>query len=272
MAIQIKTLEQLQVMRRAGLLVGETLALLKSSIKVGMRTDALDAIAAANIKRGGGTSNFKGYGSPRFTGTICVSINEEIVHGIPGDRVIEDGDIVSIDCGAIVDGWHGDAAFSTVVGRVDPADQKLLDVCEESMWRGIAAGAVGAKLSNIGAAIESYINSQGKYGILREYGGHGIGTEMHMEPHVLNFGKAGYGPEIVAGMTLAIEPMITRGTHKTKILKDEWTVVSTDGSRGAHFENSYAILPDGKPFVLTALDGGRERLGALGVEISEMLT
>ena len=272
MAIQIKTLEQLQVMRRAGLLVGETLALLKSSIKVGMRTDALDAIAAANIKRNGGISNFKGYGNPGFTGTICVSINDEIVHGIPGERVIEDGDIVSIDCGAIVDGWHGDAAFSTIVGTANPADQKLLDVCDESMWRGIAAGSVGAKLSNIGAAIEGYINSQGKYGILREYGGHGIGTEMHMEPHVLNFGKPGFGPEIVAGMALAIEPMITGGTHKTKILKDEWTVVSIDSSRGAHFENSYCLLPDGKPFVLTALDGGRERLGALGIEISEMLT
>jgi len=269
MAIQIKTLEQLQTMRRAGLLVGETLALLASSIKVGMRTDALDAIAAANIKRGGGTSNFKGYHG--FPATICVSINDEIVHGIPGDRIIEDGDIVSIDCGAIIDGWHGDAAFSTIVGTANPADQQLLDVCDESMWRGIAAGSVGAKLSNIGAAIEGYIKSQGKYGILQEYGGHGIGTEMHMEPHVLNFGKPGLGPEIVVGMALAIEPMITRGTHKTKILKDEWTVVSTDGSRGSHFENSYAILPDGKPFVLTAIDGGRKRLGALGVEISGLL-
>lgn len=256
-------------MRRAGLVVGETLARLATSIKVGMRTDALDAIAAANIKRNGGTSNFKGYHG--FPATICVSINDEIVHGIPGDRVLEDGDVVSIDCGAIIDGWHGDAAFSTIVGAADPADKKLLEVCDESMWRGIAAGGVGAKLSDIGNAIESYTKSQGKYGILQEYGGHGIGTEMHMEPHVLNFGKAGFGPEIVVGMALAIEPMITRGTHKTKVLQDEWTVVSTDGSRGAHFENSYALLPDGKPFVLTAIDGGRARLSALGVEISDLL-
>ena len=270
MAIQIKTLEQLKIMRRAGLLVGETLELLKSSIKVGMRTDALDAIAAANIKRGGGTSNFKGYHG--YPATICISINDEIVHGIPGDRVIEDGDVVSIDCGAIIDGWHGDAAFSVGVGSVDPADQKMMDVCEESMWRGIAAGKNGAKLTDIGHAIEEYINSQGKYGILQEYGGHGIGTEMHQEPHVLNFGKAGNGPEIVPGFALAIEPMITRGTAKTRVLADEWTVVSQDNSRGAHFENSYAIAPDGKPFVLTAIDGGRAKLASLGVEVTDLLS
>ena len=275
MTIQIKTFEQLQVMRRAGLLVGNTLELLKSSIKVGMRTDALDAIAAANIKRGGGTSNFKGYqgyqGQTRFSGTVCVSINDEIVHGIPSDRVIEDGDVVSIDCGAIINGWHGDAAISVGVGKVDPANQKLMDVCEESMWRGIAAGSVGARLSDIGHAIEDYIKSQGKYGILREYGGHGIGTEMHQEPHVLNFGNRGTGPELTPGFVLAIEPMITRGTHKTKVLNDDWTVVSADKSHGAHFENTYCLLPDGKPFVLTALDGGKERLGVLGIEVSDLL-
>ena len=269
MAIEFKTLDQLKIMRKAGLLVGQTLQLLKESIKVGMRTDALDAIAAANIKRGGGTSNFLGYHG--FPATICVSVNDEIVHGIPGERVLESGDVVSIDCGAIIDGWHGDAAISVIVGDVDPVDQKLIDVCEESMWRGIAAGKAGASLSDIGHAIEGYITAQGKYGILQEYGGHGIGTAMHQEPHVLNFGKAGLGPRLEVGMALAIEPMITRGTHKTHVLKDDWTVVTNDGSRGSHWENSYAILPDGRPFVLTALDGGRERLGALGVEISDLL-
>jgi methionyl aminopeptidase len=239
MAIQIKNLDQLKVMRRAGLLVGETLQVLRENIKAGMTTDALDAIASATIKRGGGTSNFLGYhGYPK---TICVSVNDEIVHGIPGTRIINDGDLVSIDCGAIIDGWHGDAAFSIGIGKVDPADQKLMDVCEESMWVGIAAGRNGGRLSDIGSAIEGYINSQGKYGILQEYGGHGIGTEMHQEPHVLNFGKAGQGPEIIPGMALAIEPMITRGSAKTKVLGDDWTVVSKDNSRGAHFENSYVI-------------------------------
>jgi methionyl aminopeptidase len=147
-----------------------------------------------------------------------------------------------------------------------------MDVCEESMWRGIAAGQVGGRLTDISFAIESYIDSQGKYGILQEYGGHGIGTEMHQEPHVLNFGKRGNGPELVAGMALAIEPMITRGTHKTKVLGDDWTVVSQDKSRGAHFEHSYALLPDGKPFVLTAADGGRAKLASLGVEVSDLLS
>ncbi|CAB4889242.1 unannotated protein [freshwater metagenome] len=270
MAIQIKNLDQLKVMRRAGLLVGQTLQVLRENIKVGMTTDALDAIASANIKRGGGTSNFLGYhGYPK---TICVSVNEEIVHGIPGPRILNDGDVVSIDCGAIIEGWHGDAAFSIGLGAVDPEDQKMMDVCEESMWRGIAAGAENARLSDIGNAIEQYINSQGKYGILREYGGHGIGTEMHQEPHVLNFGRKGFGPKIEQGLALAIEPMITRGTEKTKVLGDDWTVVSTDSSRGAHFENSYVICPDGKPFVLTAIDGGGENLGRLGLQISDLLS
>ncbi len=269
MAIQIKTLEQLKIMRCAGLVVGQTLELLKASIKPGMTTDALNVIAAASIKRAGATPNFLNYHG--FPAVICVSVNDEIVHGIPGPRVINDGDVVSIDCGAIIDGWHGDAAFSIGVGKVDPQDQKLMDVCEESMWRGIAAGKNGAKLTDIGYAVEQYTNSQGKYGILREYGGHGIGTEMHQEPHVLNFGKAGQGPEIVPGLALAIEPMITRGSDRTKVLSDDWTVVSVDKSRGSHFEHSYAICPDGKPFVLTALDGGLEKLASLGVEISDQL-
>ncbi len=269
MAIQLKTLDELKIMRRAGLVVAQIHQAIREVIKPGMTTDALDVIAAAVIKRGGATSNFLNYHG--FPSTICVSINDEIVHGIPGAKLINDGDVVSVDCGAIVDGWHGDAAFSIGIGRVDPADQKLMDVCEQSMWRGIAAGKSGAKLTDIGYAIEQYTNSQGKYGILREYGGHGIGTEMHQAPHVLNFGKAGQGPEIVPGLVLAIEPMITRGSERTKVLSDDWTVVSVDKSRGAHFEHTYAICPDGKPFVMTAIDGGKEQLARLGVEISELL-
>lgn len=269
MAIQIKTLDQLQVMRRAGLVVAQIHQSIREAIKPGMTTDALDVIAAAVIKRGGATSNFLNYHG--FPATICVSINDEIVHGIPGPKIINDGDIVSVDCGAIVDGWHGDAAFSIGVGTISAEDQKLMDVCEESMWHGIAAGKNGAKLSDIGYAIEQYTNSQGKYGILQEYGGHGIGTEMHQEPHVLNFGKAGNGPQLVPGFALAIEPMITRGSARTKVLADDWTVVSADKSHGAHFEHTYCIAPDGKPFVLTAIDGGRADLARFGVEISELL-
>jgi len=257
-------------MRRAGLLVRSTLDLVKSQIKAGITTSALDAIAEANIKRGGGTSNFKGYHG--FPATICVSINDEIVHGIPGERMIMPGDVVSVDCGAIVDGWHGDAAFTVIVDPVDKDQQKMLDVCEESMWVGIAAGVAGAKLSDIGHAIENYVNSQGKYGILREYGGHGIGTAMHMEPHILNYGKPGNGPKIEAGMVFAIEPMITMGSERTRVLEDNWTVVTVDKSRGAHFENSYCIAPDGKPFVLTSIDGGKADLARFGIEVSELLS
>ena len=269
MAIQIKTLDQLKTMRRAGLLVRSTLELIKSQIKPGITTSALDAVAEAHIKRRGGTSNFKGYHG--FPATICVSINDEIVHGIPGDRMIVPGDVVSIDCGAIIDGWHGDAAFSVVVEPIDSATQKMLDVCEESMWVGIAAGIAGARLSDIGHAIENYINSQGKYGILREYGGHGIGTAMHMEPHILNYGKPGNGPKIEPGMVFAIEPMITLGSERTKVLEDNWTVVTVDKSHGSHFENTYCIAPDGKPFVLTEEDGGKANLARFGIEVSNLI-
>ena len=263
-------MDQLKTMRRAGLLVRGTLDLIKSQIKAGITTSALDAIAEANIKRGGGTSNFKGYHG--FPATICVSINDEIVHGIPGERMIMPGDVVSVDCGAIIDGWHGDAAFTVIVDPIDKDQQKMLDVCEESMWVGISAGAAGAKLSDIGHAIESYVNSQGKYGILREYGGHGIGTAMHMEPHILNYGKPGNGPTIEAGMVFAIEPMITMGSERTRVLEDNWTVVTVDKSRGSHFENSYCIAPDGKPFVLTSIDGGKADLARFGIEVSELFS
>ena len=256
-------------MRKAGLLVRNTLETVRANIKAGITTSALDAIAEATIKRGGGTSNFKGYHG--YPATICVSINDEIVHGIPGDRMIMPGDIVSVDCGAVIEGWHGDAAFSMIVEPIDDVRQRMLDVCEESMWHGIAAGAQGKNLSDIGAAIEKYVNSQGKYGILREYGGHGIGTAMHMEPHILNYGRAGNGPTIEIGMCFAIEPMITLGSEKTKVMSDEWTVVTIDNSHGSHFENTYCIAPDGKPFVLTEEDGGKSQLARFGVEVSTVI-
>jgi methionyl aminopeptidase len=269
MAIQIKTLDQLKSMRKAGLVVAHTLNMIRDSAEIGMTTVDLDLLAVRSLDKYNAKSSFKGYHG--YPSVICASVNEEVVHGIPNKRALQDGDILSVDFGAIIDGWHGDAAISIGMGSVDPADQKLMDVCEESMWRGIAAGVSGGKLTDISAAVESYINSQGKYGILREYGGHGIGSEMHQEPHILNFGKGGNGPDLIPGMALAIEPMITRGSEKTKVLSDDWTVVSQDHSRGAHFEHTYAIAPDGKPFVLTAIDGGKAELNRLGVEISELL-
>ena len=270
MAIELKSLEQLKLMRRAGIVVAESLQLIREAIEPGTTTNHLNEIAVKHLKKSGAKSNFLNYHG--YPAVICASINDQIVHGIPNDIKINEGDIVSIDFGAIVDGWHGDSAFSVVAGKADQEDLKLLATCEESMWRGIAAARVGGKLTDISSAIEQYINSQGKYGILREYGGHGIGTAMHQEPHVLNFGAPGMGPELEIGIALAIEPMITRGTHKTKVLDDEWTVVSQDGSRGAHFEHTFTLAPDGKPFVLTALDGGKSDLGRLGVEISSLIS
>ncbi len=269
MAIQIKTLDQLKLMRRAGLVVAETLDLIRVAIKPGVTTNQLNQIAVENLAKNKAKPNFLNYHG--YPAVICASVNDEIVHGIPNDRPIADGDVVSIDFGAIIEGWHGDSAFSVIAGTVDPEDQKLLATCEASMWAGIAAGKVGGKLTDISYAIEKLIHEQGHYGILREYGGHGIGTEMHQEPHVLNFGAAGMGPELKVGMALAIEPMITRGSAKTKVLSDEWTVVSQDGSRGAHFEHTFAFAPDGKPFVLTAIDGGKSELAAFGVEISSLI-
>ena len=269
MAIELKTLEQLKSMRKAGLVVADTLKLIKQSAQIGMTTLDLNEIAVTNLAKHGAKSSFLGYHG--FPAVICASVNEEVVHGIPNKRKLVSGDLLSVDFGAIIEDWHGDAAISFGLGKIDPADQKLMDVCEESMWRGIAAGKKGGKLTDISAAIEGYINSQGKYGILREYGGHGIGSAMHQEPHILNFGPAGNGPELVVGMALALEPMITRGNERTKVLSDDWTVVSHDSSKGAHFEHTYTIAPDGKAFVLTALDGGREQLGRLGIEISDLL-
>ena len=269
MAIELKNLDQLKSMRKAGLVVADTLQLLKQSAQVGMTTLELNEIAVANLAKHGAKSSFLGYHG--FPAVICASVNEEVVHGIPNKRKLVSGDLLSVDFGAIIEDWHGDAAISFGLGEIDPADQKLMDVCEESMWRGIAAGKKGGKLTDISAAIEGYINSQGKYGILREYGGHGIGSAMHQEPHILNFGPAGNGPELVVGMALALEPMITRGNERTKVLSDDWTVVSHDSSKGAHFEHTYTIAPDGKAFVLTALDGGKEQLGRLGIEISDLL-
>ena len=270
MAINLKNLDQLKLMRKAGLVVAEALELIKTEIAPGTTTNHLNEIAVKHLKKMNAKSNFLNYHG--YPAVICASVNDEIVHGIPNDRKIEDGDIVSIDFGAIVEGWHGDSAFSVVAGNADPEDLKLLATCEESMWRGIAAARVGGKLTDISSAIEQYINSQGKYGISREYGGHGIGTAMHEDPHILNFGAPGMGPQLEVGIALAIEPMITRGSQKTKVLDDEWTVVSQDGSRGAHFEHSFAFAPDGKPFVLTALDGGKSDLGRLGVEISAQIS
>jgi methionyl aminopeptidase len=213
--------------------------------------------------------SFLGYHG--FTGSLCTSVNEEVVHGIPGSRVLAEGDLISIDCGAIVDGWHGDAAISVVVGGRDaarPEDLELIDATEDSMWAGIAALAVGDSLYAVGAAVEDAIVEAAErdgrpYGIVEDYVGHGIGTEMHQDPQVPNYRVREKGPTVRSGTTVAIEPMVTLGTAETRVLQDDWTVVTTDGSRAAHWENSVAVTAEGL-WVLTALDGGKERLEAAG--------
>ncbi|MDN5892488.1 MAG: type I methionyl aminopeptidase [Nocardioides sp.] len=251
-------------MRVAGLLVGQTLELLRSSVSAGVSTGELDAIAEDSIRRGGGVPSFKGYSEPPFPASICASVNDEVVHGIPGERILVEGDVLSIDCGAIVDGWHGDAAITVPVGPVAVEVTELLRVTEESMWRGFAAARLGGKVGDISHAVESYVRSQGEYGVVEEFTGHGIGTAMHQPPDVPNFGRPGRGPKLVRGMALAVEPMITMGTRHCHLLDDEWTVATDDGGWAAHFENTFTLTPEG-PWILTALDGGEARLTELGV-------
>jgi len=260
--LEIKTPEQIADMRRAGLVVGRTLELLRSSVRAGISTGELDAIAEDNIRSSGATPSFKGYHG--FPGSICASVNDEVVHGIPGDRVLADGDVISIDCGAIVDGWHGDAAITVAVGDVPAEVTDLMRATEEAMWRGIAAARPGGRVTDISHAVETHVRSQGDYGILEDYVGHGIGSQMHLPPNVPNFGRPGRGPKLVEGLALAVEPMVTLGSKDTVVLDDDWTVVTSDGSWAAHFEHTFTLTPRGA-WVLTALDGGESALAALGV-------
>ena len=225
--IQGKTLEQLRAMRAAGIVVGQTLALLRDEVRPGMTTKELDTLAEEAIRSAGATPSFLGYHG--FTGTICTSVNDEIVHGIPGTRVLAAGDLVSIDCGAIVDGWHGDAAVSVIVGGREegrPEDLALIDATEESLYAGIAALAVGRPLYDVGAAVEYAIAAAGErdgraYGIVEDYVGHGIGTAMHMDPQVPNYRCREKGPIVVEGTTVAIEPMVTLGEQDNRVLDDD---------------------------------------------------
>jgi methionyl aminopeptidase len=255
-AIQVKSPEQLDRMYAAGQVVAHTLAVLKAAVRPGVSTAELDSIAEREIRAAGAVPSFLGYFG--YPASICTSVNEQVVHGIPSaEQVLKAGDLISIDCGAILGGWHGDSAVSVGVGEIDPADQALLDACEASMWAGIEQAAAGRRLSDISHAVEQSVRGSGDYGLIREYTGHGIGTEMHMDPAVRNYGPPGQGPRLHSGMALAIEPMITRGVRHVTELEDGWTVVSVDGSRAAHFEHTIAVTPDG-PWVLTARDEERE--------------
>jgi methionyl aminopeptidase len=274
--VELKSLDQVLLMRRAGLVVADALASVRAAARPGMTTADLDAVAAGVIGAAGADPSFLGYHG--FPATICTSVNEEVVHGIPGDRVLAAGDVVSVDCGAIVDGWHGDSAVTFLLGEdgahdpedagegFDPGDVLLVQATRTSMWAGIAALAGARRVGEVGDAVEAAVELAGdlhgtELGIVEDYTGHGIGSAMHQPPDVLNYRASGdRGPRVRPGMCLAIEPMVTRGSADTRVLADDWTVVTVDGSRAAHWEHSVAVLESGIA-VLTAPD-----LGAAGLE------
>ncbi|MDA8202016.1 MAG: type I methionyl aminopeptidase [Chloroflexi bacterium] len=249
--VTLKSRSQVEKMRTAGRLVADVLDRLSEEVRPGVTTGDLDRISAEMIRRAGGVPSFVGVPGPLapYRHTICVSIDDEVVHGIPGKRRIEPGEVVSIDAGAIIDGWHGDAARTFVVGDVPPEVRLLVDETRRAMDAGIAAARPGASIGDVAAAVEGVALEHG-YGVLREYGGHGIGTEMHEEPFVPNHRDAGRGRKLEVGLCLAIEPMFTLGGHEVRVGDDGWTVSTVDGSIAAHWEQTIAIMPDG-PEILT---------------------
>ncbi len=247
--ITIKSERELQAMRRAGAIVAETIAVLKQTAKPGTTTGRLDQIASREIRKRGAVPTFKGYRG--FPGSICASVNEEIVHGIPGGRILEDGDLLKVDVGATIDSFIGDSAVTIGVGNISEEAAELIEVTEQSLYEGIAAAIDGARTGDIGHAVEQYAVSRG-YGIVTEYVGHGIGRFLHEDPQVPNYGPAGRGAKLKKNMTIAIEPMVNIGGGKTRLLPDLWTVVTADGSLSAHFEHTIAINK-GKAEILTKI-------------------
>jgi methionyl aminopeptidase len=249
-----KSPQELDRMRKAGRLVGHTLTMVSAAAQPGVSLLELDKLAEHTIRDAGAVPSFLGYHG--FPATLCLSPNDGVVHGIPNGYVLREGDILSIDCGAILEGYHGDAAITIPIGDVDEAAKRLIAATERAMWAGIGQVRAGKRLSDIGHAVEQVALEPG-YGVVREYVGHGIGTAMHEEPQVPNYGRPGRGLRLDVGLVLAIEPMLNEGGPETEVLDDGWTVVTRDGSRSAHFEHTVAITPAG-PEVLTLLDGARQ--------------
>lgn len=247
--ITLKSNRQIRLMREAGRIVAETHALLAKMVAPGITTGELDRAAEEYILSRGATPAFKGYNG--FPATICASVNEEVVHGIPGLRKLENGDIISIDIGAVKNGYFGDSAATLPVGEVTPDKLKLLRVTEEGLMEGIKMAVIGNRLSDVSHAIQVYVERQG-FSVVRDYVGHGIGKAMHEEPQIPNFGRPGHGPRLAKGMALAIEPMVNTGTYEVRTLLDNWTVVTKDGLCSAHFEHTIAITDSG-PEILTML-------------------
>jgi len=247
--IIIKNNKEIDLMRLSGKIVAETLLLVEEKVRPGITTAELDRIAEEFITKHGAKPSFKGlYG---FPASLCISVNEQVVHGIPGGYVLKDGDIISVDCGAFLNGFHGDAARTFKVGNVSDEANKLIKVTEECFFKGIEYAKIGNRLTDISHGIQSYVEASG-FSVVRDFVGHGIGRVVHEDPEVPNFGKPSRGPKLVEGMTLAIEPMVNVGSYKVKTLNDDWTVVTSDGSLSAHYENTIVILPDG-PEILTLI-------------------
>jgi methionyl aminopeptidase len=248
-----KSRSEIERMRKAGRVVGEILDIIEAEIRPGVSTAHLDALAEAHIRKSGATPSFKGYPgiNPRrpFPASVCISIDDEIVHGIPGERTIRAGQIVSVDAGAIVDGWHGDGARTFYVGEPPPRVAQLIDLTRSAMMAGIAAAVPGNHIEDISTAVQA-VAAKANLGVIRQFVGHGIGTEMHEEPQVPNFRTGRPGRKLEAGLCLAIEPMFTLGGYDTRIQPDDWTVVTADGSLAAHFEHSIAVTDNG-PEILT---------------------
>jgi len=244
-----KSRSEIEKMRRAGRIVAEVLALVESELKPGVSTAHLDRIAESYIRGAGAVPSFKGYHG--YPASLCISIDDEVVHGIPGNRLIRDGQVVSVDAGAIVEGWHGDGARTFVVGSASPEVARLVETCRAAMMAGIAAAQPGNRIGDIAGAVEDVAGPAG-YGIVRQYVGHGIGTAMHEEPQVPNFRSPAKGMQLVPGICLAIEPMLTLGSHEVETRPDGWTVVTMDGSLAAHFEHTIAITDQG-PQILTTV-------------------
>ena len=248
--IILKSPDEIEVMAKASKLVAETLQALKREVRPGVATEELDRLAEEFIRARGGVPAFKGYRN--YPKTLCASVNDEVVHGIPSKRVLKDGDIVGLDLGAIVDGFYGDSAVTVPVGAIPPGAVELLRVTEEALYKGIEQAIVGNRLSDISHAIQRHAEAAG-FSVVTDFVGHGIGQQLHEEPQIPNYGKPGQGPRLQVGMVLAIEPMINMGGSAVRVLEDQWTAVTRDGSLSAHFEHTIAVQASGSPSILTKL-------------------
>jgi len=249
--VNIKTTAEIMLMREAGRINALTLAAVKELLQPGVTTADLNAAAEETLRKNGAYSPFKNYGHPPYPASITVSINEQLVHGIPGKRKLKEGEIVSVDCGAVFEGYVGDSAFTAGIGEISQEARSLLETTEKALYIGIDQMHTGKFTGDVSSAIQRYVEGKG-YHVTREYTGHGVGRQMHEGPQVPNYGTPGTGIQLRPGMTIALEPMVLVGTHKTRVLADQWTVVSVDGSLTAHFEHSVAVT-DGEPLILTVL-------------------